>query len=395
MFSGIISCIKGNYTLSASGNFPERILNIASVKGIYVYDVKRSGNNCIEFSTSRKGAHFLIDYAVEGITLTVLKKRGLPVFIRRYRKRAALFLLPVLVIILTAVFSLFIWRVNIYGGDDKLQGEIRRHLRENGVYVGALKHKVDHYDVKRNCIMGIDSLSWVWVDIKGTTAHVKLHERNEVPYLLEISEPADVIALHSGVIEKMQVYCGQPLFSEGMTVEKGQTLVTGVFRSENENIPTYYHHARADVTLRLTRTKSYVIPEKEIKKIPTGNIKKVFAVNFKKNNVKFSLNSGISYNDYDKIEKTVTIPFLPISFSTTEYREADVVYEDVDTDAVISAHQEKFIRELKKKKMTVLSVTQNKENLDGQTKVTFTAQCTVRTDKEIPVKKGETDGKNS
>ena len=393
MFDTIINSIKGKYTLRAQGSFPERILNIASSKGIYVYDVRCGKDNSIEFCLSKKGAVQLLEFNAEGITLSLLKKGGLPVFMRRYKKRAALIILPVFVILITAIFSLFVWKINITGGDNALRADIKNELRKNGVYIGALKHKIDRYGVKRNCILNIDSLSWIWVDIKGTTAYVKLHERESAPDLLEIKEPSDVIATHSGVIEKMQIYCGVPLFKEGMTVEKGQTLVTGIFRSENENIPTYYHHARADVILRLTESKTYDIPKKEVKKIPTGNKKNVFSVNFKKNNVKFSLNSGISYSDYDKIEKTVKIPFLPVSFSKTEYHEADVIYEDVDTARAIKEHRKNFTQALEKENMNILSVTEDSENLPDRIKVTFNAQCLVRTDKEIPI--GGTDGENS
>lgn len=395
MFIGIINCIKGCYTVRAEGRFPERALNIASTSGIYVYNVRRASDEVLVFSLSRKGALRLVENDIEGLTLKITHKSGLPVFFKRYRKRAALILLPVLLLAMTSVFSLFIWKVEIIGGNEELQTKVRIVLSENGVYRGALKHKIDHYAVKRSCILAVDDLSWLWVDIKGTTASVKLHERTKKPYLIKINEPSDVIATHSGVIEKMQVYCGQPLFTEGMTVENGQVIVTGIFKSENENIPVYYHHACAEVILRVNESKTVFVPKKTIKKVPTGNKKSVFTLNFKKNNIKFSLNSGISYSDYDKIEKTVKLPFLPVSFSRIEYLEANVVEEPADTDAQIKAHRENFLDELRDKDMQTENVTQSITDTPGGLKVTFNAECIVRTDKEIPIEKGEANGENS
>ena len=132
---------------------------------------------------------------------------------------------------------------------------------------------------------------------------------------------------------------------------------------------------------------------------PTGNKKTAFSINFKKNNVKFSLNSGISYTEYDKIEKTLKIPFLPVSFSRVDYLEADVTTKPADTSAEIESRRKAFLKTLEKKKLDVKNLTEEIKESDEALTVTFNAECLVRTDKEIPIeyseKKGETDGKNS
>ncbi len=385
---GIISSIKGVYRVKAEGVFPERILNIASSMGIYIYDIRPS-DGAILFSVSKKGYEMLLTSTESGVELSLVEKSGLPVFFKRYKDRFALIFLPVFFIMVTAVFSSFIWRVEITGGDEQLQKEVSRILRENGVHVGAKKWGIDRYNIKRKAILETDSLSWMWVDIKGTSAKVKLRTRKEKPDLLEIREPSDVISLYDGVIEKMQVYRGIPLFKEGMTVEKGQTVVTGVLLSENENIPTYYHHAAADITLRTLREKTVVIPRTTLIKEPTGKEKTVFSLNFKKNNIKFSLNSGISYTEYDKIEKIVKLPFLPLSFSKTTYLETDVIKADTDTAAEKERHRQKFVSELEKEKMEIISLGEENTEDPDCIRVTFRAECLVRADKEIPISEGE------
>lgn len=386
MFGGIINCIKGSFTLKSEGRFPERVLNIASTSGIYIYNVKRESPTALIFCVSKKGCDKLLNCSIEGLELSVVDGYGMPVFMHKYKKRVLLILLPFIFAVTAIVLSLFIWRIELSGGNKALQKEVEKVISQNGVRIGALKHKADQYDIKRKAILQIDDLSWLWVDIKGTTAYVKIKERTKKPDMNEIHEPADVIALHSGVIEKMQVYCGQPLFSEGMTVEKGQTLVTGVLRSENENIPTYYHHACADITLRLTEKKRVVIPKKTLKKLPTGEKKSVFTVKFKKNNIKFSLNSGISYSEYDKIEKTVKLPFLPVHFSRIEYHEVEVFEEATDTALLLNKRRQSFMKELSKKDMQIESMSEDVTEDENSLFVTFNAECLVRTDKEIPIK---------
>ncbi len=401
MLDMIINCLKGVYIIRAEGRFPERILNIASTSGVYLRDVRRENPHSIIFCVGKKGGEKLLKTELEGLSLSLSDSYGLPVFIQKHKKRILLFMIPLFLILASALFSLFVWRVDINGGDKKLRAEVEKVISQNGVRIGAFKHKIDQYDVKRNAILEIDDLSWLWVDIKGTTAKVKIHKRNPKPALNPINEPGDVIATHSGIIEKMQVYCGVPLLKEGDAVEKGQILITGVFRSENENIPTYYHHATGNVILRLGEEKTVIIPRKTIKKTPTGNKKSIFRLNFEKNNINFSLNSGISYEEYDKIEKKYKLPLIPVSFSKIEYHEAKVTYSETDIPKELEKRRKVFLSQLAKKDMELIELTEEITEKENEVVVTFSADCRVRTDKEIPIKyeipiiEGETDGENS
>ena len=395
MFYTLMNCLKGSSVLKAEGRFPERILNVASTSGIYVHNIKRDASDSIVFSVSKKGGEKLLCSNIEGLTLTLVESYGIPVFLERHKKRVFMFLLPLLFCMSIYVFSLFVWRVEITGGDSILKKQVSSFISKNGVAVGAYKKNIDSYDLKRKAILGIDDLSWMWVDVRGTTAKVKIRKRNPKPQMNEIHEPADVISMHSGVIEKMQVFCGIPLFKEGMTVEKGQVIITGILRSENENIPTYYHHACGNVVLRICERKTVNVPKKTIKKTPTGRTKNLYKINFKKNNVKFSLNSGISYAEYDKIEKKYKLPFLPITFSKIKYREIDVTTEDTLVSKEIENRRKTFLKELEKKNITTKNLTEDIIENEHYFSVTFIADCLVRADKEIPIREGETNGESS
>ena len=395
MFFNLFNSLKGSVRILAHGKFPERVLNTASTSGIYVHDVIRKDEENLLFSVSKKGADKLLSCQIEALTLTATEKSGLFVALNRHKRRIILLVLPAIFLIFTFIFSLFVWRVEIIGGDEELRTQVKKVISKNGVYPGALKKNIDHYEIKRTAITNIENLAWLWVNIEGTTATVKVQKRVPVPELIKTGEPSDVISTHTGVIEKMQVYCGIPLFSEGLTVEKGQVIVTGVLRSENENIPTYYHHATADVILRSNESKTYIIPKKILVKTPTGNKKSVFGINFKKNNIKFSLNSGISYTEYDKIEKIIKIPLLPVSLFKQTYLEVCVTEKANDTEAQKGKHKTAFTNSLAKKDVEIITLSESAEETDTSLKVTFTAEYRVKADKEIPISKGEQNGKNN
>ena len=90
------------------------------------------------------------------------------------------------------------------------------------------------------------------------------------------------------------------------------------------------------MTLRLCESKKIIIPRKTVKKIPTGNKKNVYRINFEKNNVNFSLNSSILYKEYDKIEKKYALPFTGISFVKTTYVENSVSVSNTDIPKELS-----------------------------------------------------------
>ena len=395
MLSAIIDCIFGTCTIKCEGSFPERILNTASNKGIYIQNVSRNEDGNLIFNVSRRGYSYLEKNIPEGLSVSVERNFGLPFFFKRYKKRLVLILLPIIFLSAAMLYSSFVWKVKITGGNTVLKKEVLSALKENGVYKGAIKHKIDQTDVKYKTLISVDELSWLWVDIKGTTAYVDIRPRTNIPNMFEIKEPADVIATDSGVVEKAEVYCGRPLISEGMTVKKGDLLVTGEISTDNENIPTYYHHANARIIVRTWKEKSYIIPKKTYIKTPTGNEKTVYSVNFKKNNVKFSLNSGISYDEYVKIEKKTKLPFLSVTVLREKYQEVNVTAADNDIEKAVSEHIEAFTEELKEKNYEVLSVNCSRLDSAENIRLTVTAECLKNTAKEVPINpidKGEADG---
>ena len=85
MVSDIIRCIKGCCEIKVSGRFPERILNAAAGKGVFVENVTKTSDGALRFSVSRRGCGELCADAPEGLDITVEKRFGLPFFLRRHR----------------------------------------------------------------------------------------------------------------------------------------------------------------------------------------------------------------------------------------------------------------------------------------------------------------------
>lgn len=384
-----LNYLKGIYICTADGRFPERLLNIASSNGIYIENVTRDKNGCLKFTISKKGYDYLATLIPNDIVVEITSKAGLPFFIKRYKKRIALFTLPLSLLIAANIYSRFLWKINLYGGSEESRSEVMEIIKDKGVYIGAQKNKIDPYEVKRTVLLESDNLSWLWVDIHGTTANIEIRERDKKPVTEKNSEPANVIASHDGVIEEMQIFCGAPLVNIGETVEKGQTLISGIITTDNENIPPYYHHASGIITARIWKEKTEKIPKYNIKKTPTGKEKNTYSIKFKKNNINFSFNSGISYSKYDKIVNKVKIPLLPLTLIRTKYCEITTSQVEADTNKEISLLLEKFSREIKNEGAEIVKLSHTVNDKGDYLDITITAECLARIDKEIPIEKND------
>ena len=141
------------------------------------------------------------------------------------------------------------------------------------------------------------------------------------------------------------------------------------------------------------KEKSFKIPKNNIVKTPTGNEKSVYSMKIKKN-INFSLNSGISYTEYDKIEKKVKVPLLPLSFSKTTFREVTSTSTAADTAGEIARRKEAFRKALLKKNAEVTDIAEEITDKGSHLSVKLTAQCLMRIDKEVPINTEVDNGEN-
>ncbi|MGN1097574.1 MAG: sporulation protein YqfD, partial [Clostridia bacterium] len=246
----ITLALKSSYTVEVTGESPERFLNAAAAKGIYISDVQPIKDG-LRLRMSRRAYYIMAEELPQGLSMGKLREHGAPRILRRFKKRFLLLGGIPLIVGLIALFSQFVWRVEISGGNTDLQKEVAAFLEEKNVRSGVTKRSIDQTTIKREAILSIDDLLWLWVDIKGTTAYVNIAERN-MPPEMTTDEPSNVIASESGVVEKITTLQGTPMVSEGETVEKGSILISGAIESERIE-ETMFRHGEGVVIARVWR----------------------------------------------------------------------------------------------------------------------------------------------
>lgn len=368
-----INFLFGYTLLKAEGVFCERIINIAGEYGIFVWGLKRLDELTITFFVSRKGADKLLSSDLpSNLTLTREKDRGLPAIFSKYKKRRLLFICPFLAAAILASTQ-FIWYVNVVTDDPAQEALILEELKALGVKRGALKAALKQSEIKQQMILSDDSLLWIWVDIKGSSAIVRLAERTKAPEVFDEDDFYNIYSLKDAVITRVIATDGTAKVSVGDTVLKGQLLIEGSMLISEEE--TKYIHASGEVYGSVWEEKIVLIPKQTEIRTPTGQKKERLKINFSKFNIKLFINSSIEYQKYDIIEEVRPLLFLPVSFAKTTYEEVTVTYSDNDTNALIEDSKRSFSEELGAQGFTVTYIEAAEEDAGDNIRVTLRALC--------------------
>ncbi|MBQ8540724.1 MAG: sporulation protein YqfD [Clostridia bacterium] len=367
----LIDFLFGYCRMEATGTFCERIINIATAKGIFIRDIVRTSPDRVEFSVSLKGGRLLLsDKKVTG-SLKTIRQGGLPVILAERKTRVVAILTPFLIFLLLFLSTQFIWHVNIIDATKEEEALILKELERLGVKRGALKLTIDRGNVKNQILIDNPDLMWLWVDIRGASAIVKFAHRAPAPEIFNEEDFYNVYSTHDAVITKIMPKNGIAKVSVGDTVLKGQLLIEGVMAQDSE---TEKHiHASGEVYGNVWEEKCVVIPHKNEIRTPTGNKFERLSINFEKFRLKLFINSSILYENYDIIENNRTFAPFGATFTKTEYHEVLVTYEENDIDSMKKSCEEEFLAELSAKGFPVV-YSESFINDDGE-KVTLTMRA--------------------
>ena len=344
----LIDLLFGACRMEATGTFCERIINIASQKGIFLRDIVRTDKNAIAFTVSRQGAEILLNEPChEGHEIKIIHKSGLPYIFSARKGRVVALVAPACVFLLLFLSTQFIWHVNIIDATEEEEAFILSELKALGVKKGVLKHTIDQSRVKNRILIDNPSLMWLWVDIRGSSAIVKFAHRTPAPELFSEDDFYNIYSTHDAVVTKIIPTRGISKVKEGDTVLKGQLLIEGTMPENAQEVK--YIHASGEVFGSVWEEKTVTIPKRNQIRTPTGEKTEHLSINFENFRLKLFINSSISYPDYDIIENNrIFLPFGP-TFTKTEYVAVDVSYEENDIDLIKKEYENVFYSSLSNK----------------------------------------------
>lgn len=252
LINKIIHKVSGYVTVVVEGFFLEKFTNLCAKNSISFWNVRRMGTSKMIIDTKIKDFKKMKKLARKsGCKIQIKSKRGLPFKLFKYRKRK-LFLIGIGVFLIIVIsISSFVLNIEINGLESISEVEIRENLEELGLKKWSLKSKIDKNEIIYKMMIKRDDLSFLSVDIKGTTAIVKLVEKVKIPDIVPKDEPCDIVALKAGVIKNIEVFSGTTMVAVNDTVNKGQLLVSRVIEMKNFPEKTEEVHSMARIIARV------------------------------------------------------------------------------------------------------------------------------------------------
>ena len=260
MANKLFDQVGGTIKVALKGKNQEKVINMASSRGIFIWDVKKNGN-ALNFKVRTSGLKALQSISEEnGYELDITEKQGLPFYRNLFRRRLGFFTGALIFILALYIMSSFIWSVEVNGNKKVESSKILLTAAKHGVYQGAAKWNFHRIEVEEAMLRDLGELSYVKLDIRGVKARIQVVEK--ILPKTDITGPCHIVATRDGVIEEVLALEGQASVKPGDVVKKGDILISGVVfpekspyivtnEEEEEQEEPYMVRARGQVKARV------------------------------------------------------------------------------------------------------------------------------------------------
>lgn len=322
-----------------------------------------------------------IDYSVSG-------EHGIAHLIKKYRKRIGI---PIGALLFCAVLFLserFVWTIEVDGNSLVPADEILARLDGLGCGVGSY---IPGIDVARLCdeyLLSDPRLSWISVNIRGTSVSVAVRETEIPESFVPENTPYNLVASEDGFVEYVEILRGTPMVEEGALIRKGELLASGIEELKNG---LHLVHATGTVTAAVKRSIRVEVPLEDRVMEPTGREYFCKTLNIFGISVEFFDNTENISSEYDKIEyvKTEKERYLrffdavevPISVRETVLREYTAV-PVIRTQSEARAEAYRRLREKCDEELVCCELV-SREVREGMADGVFVIECELTVIKNI------------
>ncbi|MGD7021674.1 sporulation protein YqfD [Rossellomorea vietnamensis] len=230
-----ITFFTGKVLVKVEGQGIERFINEMTRSKIAVWQVKRMGEQTFTFYLSLNDLHnFRRAVRKFGCRVTFLRGQGSPFLWKRALKNSGFLLGGISFFVMILLLSNMVWGISIKGASPQTQYEIEKQLQEMGIKKGKFQFSIpDVESIQRELSNRMNNITWVGVELKGTTYHFQVVEKNE-PETAEEIGARNLVAEQKAVIKEVFVEEGMPMVEVNDHVQKGQLLVSGLIGKEDQ-----------------------------------------------------------------------------------------------------------------------------------------------------------------
>ncbi|MGB9804062.1 sporulation protein YqfD [Desulfofundulus sp.] len=261
----LMNFIIGYLSITVRGEAPEKFINMAVARGIFLWDITRLGEHTVRAKVRLSAVRPLRHIARRTrCRFHITRRAGLPFLWMRLARRKALVLGAVLFILGLYLLSSFVWTIEVTGNRRVPAKDILSVASGAGLSKGVPIWRLDCPSVEKALKAKFPAISWAGVYVKGTRVTIEVVEKN-LPEEKNQS-PAHIVANKEGVIKEVLVFNGHAAVKEGDTVVPGQILISGIIpppqpgpeqqqasesQKEQPLLPPTYVHAAGIVRARV------------------------------------------------------------------------------------------------------------------------------------------------
>ena len=394
----LMNSLRGTARVRVEGAFPERLINLCAQNRVEFWAVDWRDESVVEFTLRLAGLQRLLELSDRvGCEVTVLARRGVPMFLRAFRCRYGFLIGLALTLCAVSLLSRFVLTVEVTGNERVPDGVILQQLQRFGVRPGAYGPGLDRRQIEQEILLELKELSWMTINLHGTRVEVAVREGQPAPERVDESGFYHVVAEADGIVVRVEAELGDALVKAGDLVAKGDVLISGTVTMEppiySDLPPRYYDtHARGRVWCRTWRTLTVVIPLETQVKAYTGVEKALWSIIFFGKRTEIFGNSSIPDGFCDKITSVRQVAlsegeYLPIWLTREEFRAYELESAEVQLDVAEMMLQEQLLQQLTGligADGEILQTQFRTRVKDGLIRVELTAECLEEIGTEIP-----------
>jgi len=404
LFFRLLNFLAGYRLLSCSAKDAVAVMNLLHECDFDYWNAIRGKGGELSFCLLEKELRRFRTLAV-GISFRTVKRKGLPSILNRYRKRIGVAIGMLIFLLLTELSTRYVWEVTVMGNETLTDAEVMECLENLGCGVGTYIPSVDFYELCHRFLLEKEEVSWISVNMVGTTARVELIESDAKGSMENGGNgtPSNLVASQDGIVVRTETASGKLSVRAGETVSRGQLLVSGVVDVGREEDGRFVLvRSRAAIYAQTERTLEVVVPYQTVKKTKIGweTVKK--SLKFFGKTIKLKENSSILPEECDIIEEKrrivlfdgdaftggIPLPIVMITEGYDLYREETVTLTEDEAKTVAGISMaELFIRELGDAEILSRTVSySNRDAEDGNSLVlVWKMTCIENIAKEAPI----------
>ncbi len=254
----LIPTFAGTKTFKIHKTKSAKFINIASSMNVKTYNHKfidESFYADVLYHRSKELSKVLDSLSISHV---IANERGFIPRIYSFRKRYGIIFGLIVAFALIIFMPKLLWSIEIIGNEKISNESILSSLEKSGFKIGSYLPDINSDKIESETLAADKRLSWISVNIDGSSAFVEVRESKELNYSKRELPFANIVASEDAIIESIEVYSGIASVKKSNFVRKGELLINGII--QKEAIGTHITYASGKVFGKIFKEYKIDVP---------------------------------------------------------------------------------------------------------------------------------------